>query len=173
MAVTTEAREKKAEKIGMRTSQRPPQLPARGQPNRLGVKGWLAGGRWGPERYLYTLHRVTGLGILVYFLAHIFVTASRVSGKASWDKAMSTVGGPVFGLGEYLVFAAFAIHALNGIRLIAVELGWAVGKPIEPVYPYKTSLGVQRPLAVVLMVLAAVVMVLGGWSFLHKPPVAP
>ena len=37
-------------------------------PNRLGIKGWLAGGKWGPERYLYFLHRVTGLGLLFYFL---------------------------------------------------------------------------------------------------------
>jgi succinate dehydrogenase / fumarate reductase cytochrome b subunit len=173
MAVTTEDRDKKAARAGAGAAQRSPRLPARGRPNRLGVKGWVGGGRWGPERYLYTLHRVTGLGILVYFLAHIFVTASRVAGKASWDKAMSAVGGPVFGIGEYLVFAAFAIHALNGIRLIAVELGFAVGRPIEPVYPYKTSLGVQRPLAVILMVLAVAGMALGGWSFLHKPPVAP
>ena len=38
-----------------------------GHPNRLGLKGWVAGGRWGPDRYLYTLHRVTGLGLLLYF----------------------------------------------------------------------------------------------------------
>jgi succinate dehydrogenase / fumarate reductase cytochrome b subunit len=172
MAVTTREREK-ADRIGAGRTPMLPQLPAPGRPNRLGLKGWLGGGRWGPERYLYTLHRVTGLGILVYFLAHIFVTSSRAFGKGSWDRAMSAVGGPVFGLGEYLVFAAFAIHALNGIRLILVELGWAVGRPIEPVYPYKTSVGVQRPLAVVMMVLAVAGMALGGWSFLHRPPVLP
>ena len=38
-------------------------LKTRGYPNRLGVKGWAVGGHWGPERYLYTLHRVTGLGL--------------------------------------------------------------------------------------------------------------
>jgi hypothetical protein len=37
-----------------------------------------------------------------------------------------------------------------------------VGRPIEPVYPYQTSLNVQRPLAVGAMVLAAVAIVLGG-----------
>ena len=55
---------------------------------------------------------------------------------------------PIFAFGEYLVFAAFAYHACNGIRLVLVELGFAVGKPMEPVYPYKTSLNVQRPLLV-------------------------
>jgi succinate dehydrogenase/fumarate reductase cytochrome b subunit len=63
------------------------------------------------------------------------------------------------------VFAAFAFHAVNGIRLGLVELGFAVGKPIEPVYPYRTSLDVQRPLAVGVMVVAALVAVLGGLDF--------
>jgi len=140
-------------------------LQNKGRPNRLGVWGWLGGGRWGWERYLYTLHRLTGLGLLAYFLMHIFVTSSRALGRQPWESAMATVTGPLFTLGEYLVFAAFAFHAVNGIRLGLVELGFAVGKPIEPVYPYRTSLDVQRPLAVGVMVVAALVAVLGGLDF--------
>jgi len=55
---------------------------------------------------------------------------------------------------------------LNGIRLVLVELGFAVGKPIEPIYPYRTSLNVQRPLLVSMMVLAAVLLAAGGYEFL-------
>ena len=135
--------------------------------NRLGIWGWLGGGRWGIERYAYILHRITGLGVLFYFLLHIFVTSLRVWGKYLW------VGGeflhqPIFEIGEYLVFAAFAYHACNGVRLVLVELGVAVGKPIEPVYPYKTSLNVQRPLLVGMMILTLVFLVLGGYSALKQ-----
>ena len=137
-----------------------------GHPNRLGIKGWVGGGRWGLERYLYTLHRVTGLGLLLYFLMHILVTTSRAFGEGAWEKAMGAVSGSFFKLGEFLVFAAFAFHALNGIRLVLVELGFAIGKPIEPVYPYKTSLGVQRPLLIVMMILAAILFLAGGYEFL-------
>jgi succinate dehydrogenase / fumarate reductase cytochrome b subunit len=140
-------------------------LPAPGYPNRLGIKGWLAGGRWGPERYLYTLHRVTGLGLLLYFLAHIVVTSSRALGRQNWEGAMKSVGGPFFHFAEYLVFAAFVIHGLNGIRLFTLELGLGVGKPIEPVYPYRTSVGRQRPLAIGAMLLAAVGLIMGGFNF--------
>jgi succinate dehydrogenase / fumarate reductase cytochrome b subunit len=140
-------------------------LQNKGRPNRLGIWGWLGGGSWGWERYLYTLHRVTGLGLLAYFLMHIIVTSTRALGKQPWENAMASVSGPLFTLGEYLVFAAFAFHAVNGIRLGLVELGIAVGKPIEPVYPYRTCLDVQRPLAVGVMVVAAVVAVLGGLNF--------
>jgi succinate dehydrogenase / fumarate reductase, cytochrome b subunit len=139
-----------------------------GRPNRLGVIGWLGGGRWGLERYLYAMHRVTGLGLLAYFVMHIGVTASRAFGESSWTAAMASVKGPLFSIGEYLVFAAFAFHAANGVRLALVELGFAIGKPIEPVYPYRTSVDEQRPLAIGMMILAAIVAIAGGFGFLNK-----
>lgn len=134
--------------------------------NRLGVWGWLGGGRWGIDRYAYILHRLSGLGILSYFLMHVCVTSLR-----AWDIYLWTEGNflhqPIFRVGEFLVFAAFCFHAFNGLRLILVELGFAVGKPIEPIYPYKTSLNVQRPLFVVVMLLAGAWFVVGGYEFIH------
>jgi len=139
-------------------------------PNKLGVRGWVGGGRWGYERYLYILHRISGLGLLTYFLLHIYVTSARINGARSWAAAMAKVDHPVFAIGEYLVFAAFAFHAINGVRLGMIELGFMVGKPIEPVYPYATSVGRQRPLAILVMLLAALVVAWGGYDFLliHK-----
>lgn len=141
-------------------------LENKGRANRLGPKGWITGGRWGLERYLYTLHRVTGLGLLAYFVLHILVTASRAFGQARWESAMESVSGPLFRLGEYLVFAAFAFHAVNGVRLFLVELGLGIGRPIEPVYPYRTSVDVQRPIALGAMVVAAILAIVGGLGFL-------
>jgi succinate dehydrogenase / fumarate reductase cytochrome b subunit len=136
-----------------------------GRPNRLGVRGWAVGGRWGLERYLYTLHRVTGLALLAYFLLHIVLTSSRALGREAWEAAMRAVASPVFVFGEYLVFLAFVFHALNGVRLVLVELLGATGRAEEPVYPYRTSLDVQRPLALGVLVLAALLAVLGGYDF--------
>jgi len=134
-------------------------------PNRLGIWGWLGGGRWGIERYAYALHRLTGLGLVVYLVLHIFVTALR-----AWHVYLWAAGGffdrPAFRVGEFLVFAAFAYHGFNGIRLVLVELGLAVGKPFEPVYPYKTSLRVQRPLLLVMMAVALLFLLAGGAEFL-------
>ncbi len=141
-------------------------MDTRTYPNRLGPWGWIGGGRWGFERYLYALHRLTGLGLLAYFLLHIFVTSARVFGPESWARSMARVTGPLFTWGEYLVFAAFAFHAVNGIRLALVELGFAVGRPIEPVYPYATSVGRQRPLALAMLVIAGVIAIWGGYNFL-------
>jgi succinate dehydrogenase / fumarate reductase cytochrome b subunit len=135
--------------------------------NRLGIAGWLSGGRWGFERYAYILHRITGLGILVYFLMHIFVTSLRVKGIYLWV-GHGFFHQPIFKFMEYLVFAAFAFHACNGIRLVLVELGFAIGKPMEPVYPYKTSLDVQRPLLVCMAILTLVLLAVGAYWALTR-----
>jgi succinate dehydrogenase / fumarate reductase cytochrome b subunit len=131
-------------------------------PNRLGLMGWVGGGRWGVERYLFILHRLTGLGLVLYLLMHIVVTSSRAFGQDWWERAMGLVSGGVFTFGEFLIVVGFAFHALNGIRLILIELGWLTGKAEEPIYPYKTSLNVQRPFMIVVMILAAVLIVMGG-----------
>ena len=133
--------------------------------NNLGLWGWLGGGRYGAERYAYALHRITGLGILAYFLMHIFVTGARTGGPAEWDSRMAFFGRPVFKTGEFLVFLAFVYHAINGIRLAFVELGYMVGKPGLPSYPYNYSTLRQRPLFLAVMVIAAVLMVIGGADF--------
>ena len=134
-------------------------------PNRIGLWGWLGGGRWGIERYLYTLHRLTGLGVLLYFILHIFVTSSRVFSEKAWETWMGVFSSPVFKIGEFLVYVAFTYHAINGIRLILIELGFSVGRAEEPIYPYKSSLNVQRPLMVVAMIIAAVLIAAGGYDF--------
>jgi Asp-tRNA(Asn)/Glu-tRNA(Gln) amidotransferase A subunit family amidase len=48
---------------------------------------------------------------------------------------------------------------------VLVELLGATGRAEEPVYPYRTSLDVQRPLALGVLVLAALLAVLGGYDF--------
>jgi succinate dehydrogenase / fumarate reductase cytochrome b subunit len=132
--------------------------------NHLGIAGWLGGGRWGVERYLYIIHRLAGLGILLFFLLHIFESSLRAFGPKTWEAAMATLKNPVFQVGEFLVFAAFAFHALNGIRLILIELGFAVGQAEEPAYPYRSSINTQRPLMLIVMVIAAIAILAGGYN---------
>ena len=132
--------------------------------NHLGIIGWLGGGRWGIERYLYIIHRVAGLGLLLFFMMHIFESSVRVFGPGRWNAAMDFLDRPFFKLGEFVVYSGFAFHALNGLRLILIELGFAVGKAEEPVYPYRSSINVQRPLMIIVMIMAAVVILAGGMN---------
>ncbi len=137
----------------------------RTRPNRQGVGGWFYGGRYGLERYLFILHRLAGLGILLYFIMHIFLTGQKISGKVAWTTTMSSVGGTWFHIGEYLLFIAVAFHAMNGIRLILSEFGWILGKPARPIYPYKTANVHIRAFTWIMMILAVVIMIAGGFDF--------
>jgi succinate dehydrogenase / fumarate reductase cytochrome b subunit len=134
--------------------------------NHLGLQGWIFGGRWGAERYLFTLHRITGLGLLLYFVLHILVTASRVFGKNTWEIWMGSLQSPVFKVGEFLVFAGFVFHAINGTRLILIELGFAVGRAEEPVYPYSSSIDTQRPLMITTIIVAVILILTGSYEFM-------
>jgi len=139
--------------------------------NYLGVGGWVWAGNYKLERYLYILHRVTGLGILLFLLLHlIMTTVFRIQGQDIWEATMKILHNPLFKIGEYLVVVAFIYHALNGLRLILQELGFLMGRPTPPIYPYKDSLRKKRPWAMamiaIIVILALVFFydfVVGGW----------
>lgn len=135
------------------------------RPNRLGILGWVYAGRYSIERYLYVLHRVTGIGLIFYLLLHIIETGQRMAGEATWSGLMALFSTPVFKFLEYVLFAAFVYHGLNGLRLGATELGFFLGRPAHPVYPYASSVKRHRPLTWALMGLAALALILGGFSF--------
>lgn len=134
-----------------------------------GIFAWLAGGRRGIEGYLYVLHRISGLALLLFLVAHLFLTGSRLLGEQTWEAVMAATHHPVLLFAEYLVFAAFVFHAFNGLRLVLIELGFAVGKPERPVYPYRSSLDSQRVLMIVLMIVTGVLIALGGFEILKFP----
>ena len=136
--------------------------------NRLGIKGWVYAGRYSFERYLYLGHRLSGLGLIAYMVLHIVETANRIRGEQAWAGLMALFASPPFKVIEYLLFLAAVFHAMNGVRLILIELGFFLGKPQEPVYPYSTSVLRHRPLTYVIMLITFVVMVLGSSSLLFK-----
>ena len=113
--------------------------------NYLGAGGWVWAGRYGLERYLYILHRVTGLGIILFGIMHLVeTTIFRIQGRDVWEATMALLDKPWFEVGLYLVAVAFIFHALNGLRLILQKLGFALGRPVRPIYPYKDALRKKR-----------------------------
>ncbi len=141
------------------------------RPNQLGIIGWFYAGNYQLERYLYILHRVTGLGILLFLVLHLTATTFfRIQGEAVWNAAMSFLSNPLFKAGEYLVAVAFAYHMLNGFRLILQELGFMMGKPVPPIYPFSDALRKKRRwtmafigIIVILCVIFFYDFIIGGW----------
>lgn len=122
-------------------------------PNSLGLKGWAWAGRYKIERYLYTLHRLTGLGLFAYITLHLVANGSRLWGEGSWEGTMNFLSNPGFRVGEYLVIAAFIFHAVNGGRLMLQQLGFTLGKPKPPIYPYVDALRGRRSFMWISLVL--------------------
>ncbi len=139
--------------------------------NYLGATGWMWGGRYKLERYLYLLHRITGLGLLLFFFIHLWMTTYfRIQGQGVWEATMATLSNPWLKAGEYLVAVAFIYHGLNGLRLVLQELGIWLGRPAPPIYPYKDSLRRRRPWTVALMAVIVILALVflfdfikGGW----------
>ncbi|MFQ5710307.1 MAG: hypothetical protein ACE5GD_00865 [Candidatus Geothermarchaeales archaeon] len=116
------------------------------------------------ERYLFAMHRITGLYMIGFLIFHILLTGQRVS-LSLWESVAPSVNNEVM-----LPFViAVIFHGLNGIRLIINELGYMIGEPKLPVYPYKaTSLGLpQKALAIILMILSIVFSLVALMEFLY------
>jgi succinate dehydrogenase / fumarate reductase cytochrome b subunit len=128
--------------------------------NFLGAGGWFWGGNYKLERYLYLLHRITGLGLILFGILHLIETTFfRIQGQDIWEATMAFLANPVFEIGLYLVALAFVFHALNGLRLVLQELGFALGKPVPPIYPYKDALRKRRPLTIAMVAIIVILAI--------------
>ena len=87
-------------------------------------RGTLYRGREG--MWSWVLHRITGIAIFFFLLVHVLDTSLiRVSPEA-YNAVLGTYKNPIMGLGETVLVAAIVFHALNGLRIIAVDF-WAKG----------------------------------------------
>ena len=86
--------------------------------------GTLYRGREG--MWSWVAHRVSGVLIFFFLFAHVLDTALvRVSPDA-YNTVIGTYKNPIVGLGEVGLVAAVVFHALNGLRIIAVDF-WSKG----------------------------------------------
>ncbi|MDN5381720.1 succinate dehydrogenase, cytochrome b556 subunit [Streptomyces sp. LB8] len=86
--------------------------------------GTLYRGREG--MWSWVAHRVTGVLIFFFLFVHVLDTALvRVSPEA-YDTVVATYKSPIVAVLEYGLVAAILFHALNGLRVIAVDF-WAKG----------------------------------------------
>lgn len=73
---------------------------------------------------LFVLHRLTGVALFVYLLAHILtISTAMLSGAEAFDQVMAMLASPAFVMVDLALFASLLFHALNGLRIIAHERG--------------------------------------------------
>jgi len=77
--------------------------------------------RGGEGQLSWLLHRITGIGVFVFLLAHIVDTAMIGWGPRVYDWVMSLYRNPVALTGEVILAGAVLYHALNGVRIIIID----------------------------------------------------
>lgn len=132
--------------------------------NREGIGGMANPGRYGIERVAYWLMRLSGLGLLVYFIAHIYETSSILRGEVGWNELMAMTDTPEFHIVLIIVIGMCVFHTVNGIRVMLGHGGVGVGRPTRPDYPYEpASQNVRHKIAIYsAIVLAAIAMIYGS-----------
>jgi succinate dehydrogenase / fumarate reductase cytochrome b subunit len=122
---------------------------------------WLLNRDRGWQAWLHVLHRLSGLVLLAFLMAHVCVTSTRLLGRGAWEAVMALTHHPLLQAAEYAVWAAFAFHGANGVRVLLAELGFGIGRPDRPVYPYAQVPQRQRPWAIAAMVVTGVLLLAG------------
>ena len=87
---------------------------------RGGMLAWL-GYRGGPGQVAWVLHRLAGIGVLLFFVIHVADTMFVSYGPALYNKVMALYRMPLFRYGEIILAAALLYHALNGIRITILD----------------------------------------------------
>jgi len=111
--------------------------------------------------WAFTAHRVTGFLVLMFLLLHVVdVTLAGIS-EHLYDTVHAVYGNVLLRLFEVGLLGALVFHALNGLRIIAVDF-------------FDAAVRRQKQLAWAVVAVTAVVTVLGGIVimlpfFTHKP----
>ena len=98
----------------------------------------------------WVAHRITGVLTFFFLFAHVLDTALVRVSPESYDKVIDTYKNPFVNLMEIGLVGAVLYHALNGLRIIAVDF-WSKG----PRY--------QRQMLWTIVVVWVVVMVPGAY----------
>ena len=128
-----------------------------------GVGGMINPRRYGIERVAYLLMRLSGLGLLAYFIGHIYETSNILRGQVGWNEFMEMISTTEGHIIMSIVIAMCVFHTVNGVRVMLGHGGVGVGKPARPDYPYDpASQNYRHKIGIYsAMVLAAVAMMYG------------
>jgi succinate dehydrogenase / fumarate reductase cytochrome b subunit len=72
-------------------------------------------------QWSWVLHRLSGLGVVLFLTLHVIDTSWAVFYPALYEEAIASYQSPLFTLGEFGLIAAVVYHAYNGIRIVVFD----------------------------------------------------
>jgi succinate dehydrogenase / fumarate reductase cytochrome b subunit len=118
------------------------------KPAKTKFAGTLYRGREG--MWSWVAHRITGVLTFFFLFAHVLDTALVRVSPQSYDTVIDQYKNPFVNLLEIALTGAVLYHALNGLRIIAVDF-WKRGPQL------------QRPLLWIIVAVWVLVMVPGAY----------
>ncbi|MFB6249510.1 MAG: succinate dehydrogenase, cytochrome b556 subunit [Salinibacter sp.] len=102
--------------------------------------------------FAWLMHRLTGVGLVVYLIIHIWGPQS-LSDPETFNALIAKYHSPIFKVGEFALLVAVAYHAMNGLRIVLIDLlGWSPK---------------QKKLFVTLGLVTAIIILVGGWPSIY------
>ena len=133
--------------------------------NKEGIGGMINPRRYGIERDAYLLMRLSGLGLLAYFVAHIYETSNILRGQVGWDDFLALTQTTEGHIGMSIVIAMCVFHTVNGVRVMLGHGGVGVGKPARPDYPYDpASQNYRHKIGIYSAILLAAIAMMYGMA---------
>lgn len=119
-------------------------------------------------QWSWVLHRLTGLGVVLFLFLHVVDTSWAVTDPAAYVKAIAAYQSPLFTIGEFGLLFAVVYHALNGLRIAVMDF-----RPDLWKYQQKAAWWVLGATAVILVpvFIGMISHVLDFYS--HDPEVLP
>ena len=71
--------------------------------------------------WAWILHRLSGLALIFYLSAHIWVISTISKGEEGFETVMGILNTPVFKVLEVGLWGVILFHAFNGIRVVLVD----------------------------------------------------
>ena len=108
--------------------------------------------RGGIGQWSWALHRITGVGVLIFLCLHILDTALIVLGPAPYNAIIALYRHPVFKVFEIGLVASVLFHALNGVRIILIDC-W-----VELTRVHRQLFAAQMVVFVLIMIPVVIIM---------------
>jgi succinate dehydrogenase / fumarate reductase cytochrome b subunit len=114
----------------------------------------------------FLLHRISGLGVLVFLTIHILDTATVYFIPELYQEAINLYRNPFFQVGEIILVFMVFFHGVNGLRLIIFDLAPAYWEaryvPRSQFWVFVISLLLWLPAAFIMGRNLLVYTILGG-----------
>ncbi|MEN8223390.1 MAG: succinate dehydrogenase, cytochrome b556 subunit [Acidobacteriota bacterium] len=99
--------------------------------------------------WAWILHRLSGLALIFYLSAHIWVISTISKGPEGFNRVMGVLASPLFKVLEIGLWGVILFHAFNGIRVVLIDF-------------WKGSLH-HKKLFFIMIFIAFVLWVAGGY----------